>query len=424
MLRPLDDDVLEQIAEAGLDGALVAGLDLEVVGDRALLVDLAVGLHEHGARRVAVAGARRVELLERLADAPRGRRARARATRTDARAPLVLDARARQLRLARRPRDARRLDRRRARGAGRRPPRRGRRRRARTRSGTSLGLDVELRQRLGHAVARRRRVLERVAQRRRRIDAPRTPRCAPPRRRPRALRSRGAPPRSASDSDASVAAARSRSDVARRPPPSRRPASAARAGSRRASSAVELRRHGRRRGRRAPAPARGRTNLLLLAVDGELARVRRLARRGRARLGLDQLDAQPSEIRLRPRRRAPPPPTRARAPRPAAPRADSIVSASWRYFAREQHLLPAPQLVAQPLVAARLRRLALQRAALLLHLEDDVVDAREVLLRGLELQLRRAAARLVLRDAGGFLDQLTPIGRAASSGSSRSCPAR
>ena len=79
--------------------------------------------------------------------------------------------------------------------------------------------------------------------------------------------------------------------------------------------------------------------------------------------------------------------------------------------AREQHLLPAPHLVAQPLVAARLRRLALQRAALLFDFEDDVVDARQVLLRGFELQLGRAAARLVLRDAGGFFDQLAPIGR-------------
>ena len=81
---------------------------------------------------------------------------------------------------------------------------------------------------------------------------------------------------------------------------------------------------------------------------------------------------------------------------------------------REQDLLPAAQLVAQPLIAARLRRLPLQRAALLLDLEDDVVDAREVLLRRLELQLGGAPARLVLRDARGFLDQLAPIGRAAS----------
>ncbi len=79
---------------------------------------------------------------------------------------------------------------------------------------------------------------------------------------------------------------------------------------------------------------------------------------------------------------------------------------------REQHLLPPTQLFAQPLVAARLRRLPLQGAALLLDLEHDVVDAGEVLLRRLELQLRGAPTRLVFRDARGLFDQLTTIGRA------------
>ncbi len=92
-------------------------------------------------------------------------------------------------------------------------------------------------------------------------------------------------------------------------------------------------------------------------------------------------------------------------------RAASIASPSTPIALRELHLLPAPQLFAQPLVAPRLRGLPLQRAALLLDLEDDVVDARQVLLRGLELQLRGAAAALVLRHAGRFLDQLAPIGR-------------
>ena len=53
VLRELDDDVLEQIAEAGFDGALVAGVDLEIVGDGALLIDLAVGLREDGSGRIA-----------------------------------------------------------------------------------------------------------------------------------------------------------------------------------------------------------------------------------------------------------------------------------------------------------------------------------------------------------------------------------
>ncbi len=79
--------------------------------------------------------------------------------------------------------------------------------------------------------------------------------------------------------------------------------------------------------------------------------------------------------------------------------------------AREEHLFPPAHLVPQPCIAARLRRLPLERTLLLLDLEDDVVEPRQVLLRGFELELRRAAPGLVLRDAGGFLDQLAPIGR-------------
>ena len=78
---------------------------------------------------------------------------------------------------------------------------------------------------------------------------------------------------------------------------------------------------------------------------------------------------------------------------------------------RELHLLPAAQLFAQPLVAPRTRGLALERAALFLDFKDDVVDAREVPLGRLELELGRAPTRLVLRDASGFLDEHPPLGR-------------
>ena len=64
----------------------------------------------------------------------------------------------------------------------------------------------------------------------------------------------------------------------------------------------------------------------------------------------------------------------------------------------EEQLLPLPQFLAQRAIAAGLRGLALQRAALLLEFEDDVVDAGQVLLRGLELQFGLAAPRLVLGD--------------------------
>src|SRR5262249_54481587 len=78
---------------------------------------------------------------------------------------------------------------------------------------------------------------------------------------------------------------------------------------------------------------------------------------------------------------------------------------------RELHLLPAAELFAQPFVTSGPGSLALERAALLLDLEDDVVDARQVLARSIELQLRRAATRLVLGDAGRLFDERAPFGR-------------
>src|SRR4029450_8155116 len=56
-------------------------------------------------------------------------------------------------------------------------------------------------------------------------------------------------------------------------------------------------------------------------------------------------------------------------------------------------------------------RLPLQALELLLDLVDDVVHAQQVLLRGLELELRLAAAGPVLRDPGGLLDDRAPLRR-------------
>ena len=151
-------------------------------------------------------------------------------------------------------------------------------------------------------------------------------------------------------------------------------------------------------------------DLLLLPVDRELAGVRRLAGAGRARLGLGHLDAQPAKIALHmgdPRRRHRL--ALARVGQASARRFDGLRQLA--ILPREQHLFPAPELVAQLLIPARLGRLPFQRAALLLDLEHDIVHARQVLPRRVELQFGGAAARLVLRDAGGFLDQLAPVGR-------------
>ncbi len=150
-------------------------------------------------------------------------------------------------------------------------------------------------------------------------------------------------------------------------------------------------------------------DLLLRALDLEFVRVRAIAGSGGRRIGLGHFDAQPADVAFdlgEPRLGGGF--ALARVGQPGARRLDGL-----RQVAeppREQDLLPAAQLVAQALVPSRLGRLTLQAAALLVDFEDDVVDAGEVLLRGLELQLRRPAPRLVLRDAGRFLDQHAPIG--------------
>ena len=160
--------MLEQIAKTGFDRSLVSGLDVEVVGDGALLIHRPVGLHEHGARGVAIGGAGRVELFERLqarvqagqfvlpgADGPR--------------APLVLNPGAGQFGLAGRARDTGRLD-----GLVRPAQPLG--------SGGAIGrhalglnaavpgFHVQLRQRLADAVACRRRMFHRVPQRGGRVE--------------------------------------------------------------------------------------------------------------------------------------------------------------------------------------------------------------------------------------------------------------
>src|SRR5437868_6106852 len=110
MLRLLDNDVLEQVAEIRIDRALVTRLDFEVVRERALLTHFAVGLREDRARRVAVSGARRIELFERL-QTRFERRQIVLAGSYRARSPLVFDARTGELRFTGRSCDPRGFDR-------------------------------------------------------------------------------------------------------------------------------------------------------------------------------------------------------------------------------------------------------------------------------------------------------------------------
>ena len=405
----LDDDMLQEIAEAGFCGALVAALDLEIIGNGTLLVDLAVGPHQNHPSRVTESRAARLELFERRqpgAEAGELLLAHADAPRT----LLVVDARARQLRLTLGTLDLDRLERvlRGHQGTGRRnaidfDP---------LRLDAHISqLDVELGQRLADTVLLRGRVVHSVPQGGRRVDH-------------------------GEDLAASGLHVRIQSlDLTLR----------------RAVRLVGLGQHGRRlvarplglgrgglarfdeKARRRPPRteiadfsldvpgARGQRlsvlavefELLLAAVDIELASVRLLAHGRRAAVGLRLLDPKPAERRFGGGQSG------GRGgfalARLRQTRAGSLdVCSQLAVPLREEDFLPAAQLVAQPLVPPRLRRLPLQRAPLLVQLEDDVVDTKQVLLRRLELQLGGAAARPVLGDARRLVDELTPIGRAGA----------
>ena len=172
--------------------------------------------------------------------------------------------------------------------------------------------------------------------------------------------------------------------------------------------------HGQLRVELGDAAAKGRAllpiqlDLLLRALDVEFVRVRPVARGRGGAFGFGQFDTQAADVAvdlgqtpLRHRLAL------ARIGQSGAGRFDGLRQVAEP--AGKQHFLPAAQLVAKALVPSGLGRLTLQAAALLVDFEDDVVDAREVLLRGLELQLGGTPPGLVLRDAGGFLDQHAPV---------------
>ena len=154
-------------------------------------------------------------------------------------------------------------------------------------------------------------------------------------------------------------------------------------------------------------------NLLLLAVDSQLATVRRLPCLRGERLRLNQLDAHATEHRFDFRE----PGGRHRLAYACV--AESAARRTDRFgeqpvLPREEHFFPSPQLVAQPLIAARLPRLAFQCPPLFVDLEHDIVDAKEILPCGIELELGGPPPRLVFGDARGLFDQLTAIGRATA----------
>ena len=364
--RAIDEHVLEQIAEQRVDRALERALDVEVIGDGAVLTQRRAGLGEQEARRVAERRAAGFEFFERpqprfvageiaLARRERAAEQRSRSARGATRAPL-------------RPRRARRRRRRRAARAAAerlRPPA-SRSRRRRVGFGCEIArFDVEPLALGGDAVAHGGRIVARLPQRRQRRRRRQHGRARlvgfaarPPARRPARGGSRAS--RASTSRPASSSAWRApRRGLALRL--DRQP--------RRVAPLLEI-----ARPRRASASACARQvvdlllvelNLLLAAADLELARVR-LARASPSRPTRPRsARGAASRARSRARRRARrPPASRARAS--VEPRLGRLDLARQRLVpARELHLLPAAQFLAQPLVAPRARRLALaaRRAA-------------------------------------------------------------
>ena len=158
-----DDDVLKEIAKTGLDGPLVTSIDIEIVRDRALLTNLAVGLDEDHPGRVAELAATCLELRKRreprLACAP----APVRTTRTLRRRDSCSVRAASELRFARhgfKPHLLQRCLRARQRFGRRRPGCINRF----SFAAQVVALDIELAERPAHALPLRCRVLHRVAQ--------------------------------------------------------------------------------------------------------------------------------------------------------------------------------------------------------------------------------------------------------------------
>ncbi len=402
----VDDHVLEQIAERRFDGAFVLGLHLEVVGEGAALADRRIGAREQHPRAVAEGRPRAFDLLEReQAGAGAGEIVFALALL--AFAPLVFDAGRRQLTLAFAAGDLRRGE------LALRLTQRARRAVA-SLDGTGqlaieiAGLDIETAHHGRGAFALGRRMVDGGRERRHRVHHGVDLGAGLLNRAldggDRLLRLGVGLGRGGRGIGGVVARAFGfgNGGAALFEPQALRLAAVFE----RLTLGVEFA-DARLQHRRLLGVER---ELLLAPVDVEFAGVRGFADARGILLGLREFDAHARQFGFH----------FGQTGRRTHFVLSGVVQARARRFdvfgevavaPREQHLLPAPHLVAQPLVAAGLAGLALERAALLLDFEDDVVEARQVLLCRVELEFGGAAAGLVLGDAGRFFDELTAVGR-------------
>ena len=75
----------------------------------------------------------------------------------------------------------------------------------------------------------------------------------------------------------------------------------------------------------------------------------------------------------------------------------------------QQQRFGAPHLTGNVAIAHRLPRLGLERGDLRRELADDVLDPLEIVLGGLEPQLRLVPARMQAGNAGGFFEQAAAL---------------
>jgi len=65
LIVAFDDHVFEELTQAGFHRALVAAINIHVVGHGSLLTDVAVGLYQHHASRIAEISPARGQFLQR-----------------------------------------------------------------------------------------------------------------------------------------------------------------------------------------------------------------------------------------------------------------------------------------------------------------------------------------------------------------------
>src|SRR5262245_61343019 len=380
LIVAIDDHVLEQLTEAGLDGALIAAVDLEIVGHGALLTNMTVGLHQHRARGVAEIGATRGELLER-GEAGFERRDILFARTDLAGAPFVFATRGRELRPSRGQIDADGLE-----------CRTGTRQRVGG-SGTFgqhafvfapviVLLDVQLSERLPHAFLLRRGVLHDMAHRHDGVD-----RGEEIRARSLDIRLEAFDSLQRSGMFFVGGGEQANRFFARLLGLDRSLTTRLDRNARRFTTLLELADLDVDFGAaRVEALSLLPIEFLLLLAtcDVELASMRSFANRRRTVVGFGLPDTESAEIgfHLGHACRGGGLPFACFAPPGTSP---FDAAAQLAVSSREQDLLPSSQLVAQTTIAARLRRLTLECAALLLDLEHDVVDADEILLGRFEL---------------------------------------